>query len=64
MPNPDWNWDAMYNICRKVTRDTDGDGALDQFIVIIMAGWMQFILMMVKSLKKMEKKAILQKIRL
>ena len=31
MPNPDWNWDAMYNICRKVTRDTDGDGALDQF---------------------------------
>lgn len=31
MPDPDWNWDTMYDICRKVTRDTDGDGRLDQF---------------------------------
>lgn len=31
MPNPDWNWDTMYNICRKTTKDLDGDGVLDQF---------------------------------
>ena len=22
LPNPDWNWDTMYSICQKVTRDT------------------------------------------
>ncbi len=31
MPEQDWNWNDMYEICRKVTRDTDGDGILDQF---------------------------------
>ena len=31
MPNPDWNWDTMYNICRKTTKDLDGDGVMDQF---------------------------------
>lgn len=31
MPNPDWNWDTMYSICQKTTRDLDGDGMPDQF---------------------------------
>ncbi|MDO5540694.1 MAG: extracellular solute-binding protein [Eubacteriales bacterium] len=31
MPNQDWTWDDMYEICKKVTRDTNGDGLLDQF---------------------------------
>ncbi len=31
MPNPDWNWDTMYSICQKTTKDLDGDGVLDQF---------------------------------
>ena len=31
MPEQDWTWNDMYEICRKVTRDTDGDGILDQF---------------------------------
>lgn len=31
MPESDWNWEDMYNICRQVTRDLDGDGILDQF---------------------------------
>lgn len=31
MPDQDWTWNDMYEICRKVTRDTDGDGMLDQF---------------------------------
>lgn len=31
MPEQDWTWNDMYEICRKVTRDTDGDGFLDQF---------------------------------
>ena len=31
MPEKDWTWDDMYNICRRVTKDTDGDGLLDQF---------------------------------
>jgi len=31
MPDADWNWEDLYEICRRVTRDTDGDGMLDQF---------------------------------
>ncbi|MCF0133523.1 MAG: extracellular solute-binding protein [Blautia sp.] len=31
MPQLDWTWQDMYEICKKVTKDTDGDGLLDQF---------------------------------
>lgn len=31
VPDNDWTWDDMYEICKKVTKDTDGDGNLDQF---------------------------------
>jgi multiple sugar transport system substrate-binding protein len=31
MPKDDWNWDDFKEICKKVTRDTDGDGIIDQF---------------------------------
>ncbi|MCR4829819.1 MAG: sugar ABC transporter substrate-binding protein [Pseudobutyrivibrio sp.] len=31
VPENNWTWDDMYNICEKVTRDFDGDGILDQF---------------------------------
>ena len=31
MPKQDWTWSDMYEICRKVTRDKDGDGLIDQF---------------------------------
>ncbi|PJJ26974.1 ABC transporter substrate-binding protein [Lacrimispora celerecrescens] len=31
MPREDWTWEDMYEICRKVTKDTDKDGLLDQF---------------------------------
>ena len=31
MPQDDWTWDDFIAICQKVTRDTDGDGRLDQF---------------------------------
>ncbi len=31
MPKQDWTWDDMLDICKKVTKDTDGDGLLDQF---------------------------------
>ncbi|MEY8354977.1 extracellular solute-binding protein [Lachnospiraceae bacterium 54-53] len=31
MPEEDWTWEDMYEICRKVTKDTDKDGLLDQF---------------------------------
>ena len=31
MPKQDWTWNDMYEICRQVTRDTDGDGWIDQF---------------------------------
>jgi multiple sugar transport system substrate-binding protein len=30
-PSPDWTWDEFYDICARVTKDTDGDGRLDQF---------------------------------
>lgn len=31
MPANDWTWEDFLDICRKVTRDTDGDGRPDQF---------------------------------
>lgn len=30
-PPVDWNWEDLYDICSQVTRDTDGDGSIDQF---------------------------------
>ena len=30
MPQQDWTWDDFLEICRKVTKDTDGDGRIDQ----------------------------------
>lgn len=31
LPDEHWTWDDFYEICRKLTRDTDGDGQIDQF---------------------------------
>lgn len=31
VPSGDWTWEDFYNICARVTRDTDGDGENDQF---------------------------------
>lgn len=31
IPKGDWTWNDFYDICRKVTKDTDGDGQIDQF---------------------------------
>ena len=31
MPEQDWTWSDFYKICSLVTKDTDGDGRLDQF---------------------------------
>lgn len=31
MPEDDWTWDDFYRICRRVVKDTDGDGQIDQF---------------------------------
>lgn len=31
VPDNDWTWDDFYQICAQVTRDTDGDGVIDQF---------------------------------
>ncbi len=31
MPDQDWTWEDLYEICRKVTKDTDRDGTLDYF---------------------------------
>lgn len=31
IPDQAWTWDEFYEICQRVTRDTDGDGVLDQF---------------------------------
>lgn len=30
-PSTDWTWDDFYRICQQVTKDTDGDGVIDQF---------------------------------
>lgn len=31
IPDGDWTWDEFYDICNKITKDTDGNGVLDQF---------------------------------
>lgn len=31
MPSNDWTWQDFLGICQAVTKDTDGDGRLDQF---------------------------------
>lgn len=31
MPENNWTWDDFYEICKAVTKDTNGDGRLDQF---------------------------------
>lgn len=31
IPNSSWTFDDFYDICKKVTRDSDGNGVIDQF---------------------------------
>lgn len=31
IPRKEWTWDEFYDICKKVTKDTDGNGVTDQF---------------------------------
>lgn len=31
VPGFDWTWNDLYKICKSITKDTDGDGHLDQF---------------------------------
>lgn len=31
MPDKDWTWKDFMEICQKLTKDTDGDGRIDQF---------------------------------
>lgn len=31
LPEDDWTWEEFYDICKKVTKDTDGDNIIDQF---------------------------------
>lgn len=34
IPNNKWTWEEFYEICKVVTKDTDGNGILDQFGVV------------------------------
>lgn len=34
VPAEDWTWEEFYEICESVTKDTTGNGALDQFGVV------------------------------
>ena len=34
LPDSDWTWDDFYDICKKVTKDTDGNGTIDQAGVV------------------------------
>lgn len=31
IPEDTWTWDDFYKICKQVTKDTDGNGTIDQF---------------------------------
>jgi multiple sugar transport system substrate-binding protein len=41
MPYPDstWDWGDFLSACRKCTKDTDGDGVIDQFGYLLSTGW-------------------------
>ena len=34
VPSKDWTWNDFYKLCQKVTKDTDGNGTIDQFGVV------------------------------
>lgn len=34
LPSKEWTWDKFYQICETVTRDTEGDGVVNQFGVV------------------------------
>lgn len=34
LPDLKWTWDDFYEICKKVTKDTDGNGTIDQVGVV------------------------------
>ncbi|MFG6384590.1 MAG: extracellular solute-binding protein [Lachnospiraceae bacterium] len=34
IPNNEWDWNEFYKICEKVTKDTNGNGIINQFGVI------------------------------
>ena len=34
IPKEDWTWEKFYDICKKVTKDTDNNGMIDQFGVL------------------------------
>lgn len=34
IPNNNWTWDKFYEICEKVTKDTNDNGIIDQFGVV------------------------------
>ncbi len=31
VPESDWDWEQLLRICKRITKDTDGDGRVDQF---------------------------------
>lgn len=34
IPDDEWSWDEFYEVCEKTTKDTDGNGTIDQFGVV------------------------------
>ena len=42
IPDNNWTWDEFYNICKRLTKDTDGDGKIDQFGVYAYS-WKNFM---------------------
>lgn len=40
VPDTDWTWDDLYDISKRVTKDTDGDGILNQYGTYNY-GWME-----------------------
>lgn len=34
LPKEDWTWKDFYEICKRITKDTDKDGKIDQFGVV------------------------------
>jgi multiple sugar transport system substrate-binding protein len=42
-PNENWSWDKeFYNSCLKLTKDTDGDGNIDQWGVVGLPSWINY----------------------
>jgi len=48
-PDENWTWDDFFEICKKLTKDTDGDGKIDEYGYAIPICWWGFYLSIIQK---------------